>query len=94
MEKYGHSNNALNELYKLNSLLDNYEEPYTNGHIDDELIISETAFPTTGQKKIERKEYVLPKSSLQGKKTVRVTFRCPANAMGARIFDVRLVKEN
>ena len=62
--------------------------------VDDELIISETAFPTTGQKKIERKEYVLPKSSLQGKKTVRVTFRCPANAMGARIFDVRLVKEN
>jgi hypothetical protein len=41
MEKYGHSNNALNELYKLNSLLDNYEEPYTNGHIDDELIIKD-----------------------------------------------------
>jgi len=42
MEKYGHSNNALNELYKLNSLLDNYEEPYTNGHIDDELIIKDS----------------------------------------------------
>ena len=41
MEKYGHSNNALNELYKLNSLLDNYEEPYTNEHIDDELIIKD-----------------------------------------------------
>jgi len=42
MEKYGHSNNALNELYKLNSLLDNYEEPYTNGHIDDELVIKDS----------------------------------------------------
>ena len=41
MEKYGHSNNALNELYQLNSLLNNYEEPYTNGHIDDELIIKD-----------------------------------------------------
>ena len=42
MEKYEHSNNALNELYQLNSLLDNYEEPYTNGHIDDELIIKDS----------------------------------------------------
>jgi len=42
MEKYGHSNNALNELYQLNSLLNNYEEPYTNGHIDDELIIKDS----------------------------------------------------
>ena len=42
MEKYGHSNNALNELYQLNTLLDNYEEPYTNGHIDDELIIKDS----------------------------------------------------
>lgn len=42
MEKYGHSNNALNELYKLNSLLDNYEEPYTNGCIDDELVIKDS----------------------------------------------------
>lgn len=42
MEKYGHSNNALNELYKLNTLLDNYEEPYTNGHIEDELIIKDS----------------------------------------------------
>ena len=42
MEKYGHSNNALNELYKLNTLLDNYEEPYTNGYIDDELVIKDS----------------------------------------------------
>ena len=42
MEKYGHSNNALNELYKLSTLLDNYEEPYTNGHIEDELIIKDS----------------------------------------------------
>lgn len=42
MEKYGCSNNALNELYKLSSLLDNYDEPYTNGHIDDELIIKDS----------------------------------------------------
>ena len=62
--------------------------------VDDELIISETAFPATGQKKIERKEYVLPKSSLQGKDRVRITFRSQANAMAARIFDIRLVKED
>ena len=62
--------------------------------VDDELIISETAFPSTGQKKIERKEYILPKSSLQGKDRVRITFRSQANAMAARIFDVRLVKED
>ena len=61
--------------------------------VDDELIISETAFPATGQKKIERKEYALPKSSLQGKDKVRITFRGQANSMGARIFDVRLVKD-
>ena len=42
MEKYGPSNNALNELYQLNYLLNNYEEPYTNGHIDDELIIKDS----------------------------------------------------
>lgn len=42
MEKYGYSNNALNELYKLNSLLNNYEEPYTDGYIDDELIIKDS----------------------------------------------------
>ena len=60
--------------------------------VDDELVISETAFPTTGQKKIERKEYALPKSSLQGKQRVRITFRSQANAMAARVFDVRLVK--
>lgn len=42
MEKYGHSNNALNGLYKLSSLLNNYEEPYTNGRIDDELIIKDS----------------------------------------------------
>lgn len=42
MEKYGNSNNALNELYQLNSLLNNYEEPYTNGHIDDELVIKDS----------------------------------------------------
>ena len=41
MEKYGHTNNALNELYKLNSLLNNYEEPHTDGYIDDELIIKD-----------------------------------------------------
>jgi len=41
MEKYGYSNNALNELYKLSSLLNNYEEPYTDGYIDDELIIKD-----------------------------------------------------
>ena len=62
--------------------------------MDDELVISETAFPATGQKRIERKEYVLPKSSLQGKQRVKVTFRSQANAMAARIFDVRLVKED
>ena len=42
MEKYGHSNNALNGLYKLISLLNDYEEPYTNGCIDDELIIKDS----------------------------------------------------
>ncbi|MCR4857039.1 MAG: hypothetical protein K5890_02410 [Bacteroidales bacterium] len=42
MERYGYSNNALNELCKLNSLLNNYEEPYTNGYIDDELIIKDS----------------------------------------------------
>ena len=42
MEKYGHSNNALNELYKLDSLLNDYEEPYRNGCIDDELIIKDS----------------------------------------------------
>ncbi len=42
MEKYGHSNNALNELYKLDSLLNDYEEPYRNGYIDDELIIKDS----------------------------------------------------
>ena len=62
--------------------------------VDDELVISETAFPMTGQKKIERKEYALPKSSLQGKDRVRITFRSQANAMAARIFDTRLVKED
>ena len=62
--------------------------------VDDELVISETAFPMTGQKKIERKEYALPKSSLQGKDRVRITFRSQANAMAARIFDIRLVKED
>ena len=62
--------------------------------LDDELVISETAFPATGQKKIERKEYVLPKSSLQGKQRVKVTFRSQANAMAARVFDIRLVKED
>lgn len=41
-EKYGHSNNALNGLYKLSSLLNDYEEPYTNGCIDDELIIKDS----------------------------------------------------
>ena len=61
--------------------------------VDDELVISETNFPATGQKKIERKEYALPKSSLQGKDKVKITFRGQANAMGARIFDVRLVKD-
>ena len=60
--------------------------------IDDELVISETAFPATGQKKIERKEYALPKSSLQGKDRVTITFRSQPNSMAARIFDVRLVK--
>jgi hypothetical protein len=62
--------------------------------VDGELIISETNFPTTGQKKIERKEYTLPHSSLEGKQRVTVTFRSQENAMAARIFDVRLVKEN
>lgn len=42
MEKYGHSNNALTELYKLNSLLNDYEEPYTNGCVDDEQIIKDS----------------------------------------------------
>ena len=42
MEKYGYSNDALNGLYKLNSLLNNYEEPYTNGYIDDELVIKDS----------------------------------------------------
>ena len=42
MEKYGHSNNALNGLYKLSSLLNDYEEPYTNGCVDDELIIKDS----------------------------------------------------
>jgi hypothetical protein len=60
--------------------------------VDGELIVSETAFPATGQKKIERKEYSIPKSSLQGKERVTITFRSQANAMAARIFDVRLVK--
>ena len=40
----GHSNNALNELCKLDSLLDNYEEPYTNGRIDDELVIKDSTW--------------------------------------------------
>ena len=62
--------------------------------MDDELVISETAFPATGQKKIERKEYSLPKSSLQGKDRVKITFRTQANAMAARLFDIRLVKED
>ena len=62
--------------------------------VDDELVVSETAFPATGQKKIERKEYALPKSSLEGKDRVRITFRGQANAMAARIFDIRLVKED
>lgn len=42
MEKYGYSNNALNELYQLNSLLNNYEEPYTNGYTNDELVIKDS----------------------------------------------------
>ena len=42
MEKYGYSSDALNGLYKLNSLLNNYEEPCTNGYIDDELIIKDS----------------------------------------------------
>ena len=41
-EKYGHSNNPLNGLYKLDSLLNEYEEPYRNGYIDDELIIKDS----------------------------------------------------
>ena len=61
--------------------------------VDDELMVSETAFPNTGQKKIERKEYALPKSALQGKDKVKITFRGQGNAMAARIFDVRLVKD-
>ena len=42
MEKYGYSSDALNELYQLNALLNNYEEPYTNGGIDDELVIKDS----------------------------------------------------
>jgi len=42
MEKYGYSSDALNGLYKLNSLLTNYEEPCTNGYIDDELVIKDS----------------------------------------------------
>lgn len=42
MERYGYSNNALNELYKLNTMLNNYEEPNKNGYIDDELIIKDS----------------------------------------------------
>ena len=42
MEKYGYSSDALNELYKLNTLLNNYEEPCTNGYIDDELVIKDS----------------------------------------------------
>lgn len=42
MEKYGYSSDALNGLYKLNSLLNNYEEPCTNGYIDDELVIKDS----------------------------------------------------
>lgn len=42
MERYGYSNNALNELYKLNTMLNNYEEPNKNGYVDDELIIKDS----------------------------------------------------
>ena len=42
MEKYGYSSDALNELYQLNALLNNYEEPCTNGYIDDELVIKDS----------------------------------------------------
>ena len=41
MEKYGYSSDALNELYKLNALLNNYEEPCTNGDDDYEMIIKD-----------------------------------------------------
>ena len=42
MEKYGYSSDALNGLYQLNSLLNNYKEPYSNGNIDDELVIKDS----------------------------------------------------
>lgn len=57
--------------------------------VDDELLVNETVFPTTREKKIVIKEYVVPSKSLEGKKEIRVTFRPVEGAAPVRIFDVR-----
>ena len=57
--------------------------------VDDELLLQETVFPATREKKIVIKEYVVPSKSLEGKDEIRVTFRPVEGAAPVRIFDVR-----
>ncbi|MDO5442376.1 MAG: hypothetical protein Q4G10_01765, partial [Bacteroidia bacterium] len=57
--------------------------------VDDELLLQETVFPTSREKKVVIKEYVVPSKLLEGKQEVRVTFRPVEGAAPVRIFDVR-----
>jgi len=60
--------------------------------VDGEELLTETSFPNTGEAKIVRKEYSIPKSMLEGKQTVRIGFSTVDGSSPARVFDVRLLK--
>ena len=60
--------------------------------VDDVLLLQETEFPATKEKKVVIKEYDIPSSLLEGKKEVRVTFRPVQAASPVRVFDVRTLK--
>ena len=60
--------------------------------IDDTVLVQETEFPTTHEKKIVIKEYEIPAALLDGKKEIRVAFRPVQNAGPVRIFDVRMLR--
>lgn len=59
---------------------------------DDEVIVNETEFPSTGGSAVVRKEYCVPQSAIEGKDKVRVTFRAGGSGFAARVFDIRFLK--
>lgn len=59
--------------------------------IDGETFVTEKEFPATKENKIVRKEYKIPSELVSGKEYIRVGFHAAADAMAARVFDVRLL---